>query len=157
MPKKKTSTKKTVSHSNKNKNTQKVVVNVNTESTTRKQTSRKGVQSFSKGNSYLGGTVARGVNYPSTTVINNMPSPSPMPMFPQVDTNRLSAIENLAQNIATQGQHLHGRINASPDSQILGAMSVLPQSDREIMQQSRTKRYGGSDICSYPYEKSFIT
>lgn len=117
MPsKKKESKTKTTTHSNKNKNknTQKVVVNIGTGTATN-STSKKGVKSFTKGKSYMGGTPARGIVYPSTTVINNVPSPTMMP-FPQMDTNRLNAIENSINNIGSDVQALHGRINRpTPD------------------------------------------
>lgn len=113
MPNKKkgTKAKKTITNSNKNKTSQKVVVNVNSPST-----SRKGVQSFTKGNSYLGGTGMRGFAYSSPTVINNI-QPTPM-MFPQMDTNRLNAIENSINNIGSDVQALHGRINKPSDDEV---------------------------------------
>lgn len=124
MPKRKTTTKKTVSHSNKNKNknTQKVVVNINSDTHSKSTTRKKGVQSYSKGNSYLGGTAMRGVNYPSTTVINNMP-PTPM-MFPQMETNRISAIENGMNNLYADIQGLYGKLNAPNEQEV---KNVIPQ------------------------------
>lgn len=113
MPSKKkgTKAKKITTHSNKNKNT--VIVNVNSD---KQVPTRKGVRSFTKGNSYLGGTGMRGFAYPSPTVINNI-QPAPM-LFPQMDINRLNAIENSINNIGSDVQALHGRINKPSNDEV---------------------------------------
>lgn len=144
MPKKTRKTK-TTTNSNKNKNTQKVVVNINSDtSNTKKKTTKKGVQSFTKGNSYLGGTAMRGVNYPSTTVINNMPSP-PM-MFPQMETNRISAIENGMNNIRADIQGLYGRISAPTEDEV---NAVLPRLTNPLA----TSIIGSQSSVKYPSVK----
>lgn len=121
MPtKKKSSKSKTTTNSNKNTQKQKVVVNVNTHSAPKK-TSKRGTVSYTKGNSYLGGTGMRGVNYPSTTVINNMPTP-PI-MFPQMETNRITAIENGMNNLYADIQGLYGKLNAPSQEDV---KSIIP-------------------------------
>lgn len=116
MPSKKKATKsKTTTNSNKNRNT--VIVNVGAGSS-KSSVSKKGVQSFTKGNSYTTKTPMRSANLPnSTTVINNMPSHVMPPMiFPMMEYNRTNAIENSIQNIGSDVQSSQGRINRpSPD------------------------------------------
>lgn len=128
MPSKKkgTKVKKTVTNSNKNKTSQKVVVNVNSPSAS---TSRKGVQNFTKGLSYLGKPTPRSANLPNnTTVINNMP---PMPMFPQMDTNRMQALENSFNNLQVDIQGLYGKLN-KPSKQ--ETKDAIPYIDDAISQ-----------------------
>lgn len=149
MPKRKTTTKKTTrkapvrqsqtvnkdkSNNNSNQNTLQVHIHGG-QATTRKQTSKKGVQSYSKGNSYLGGTAMRGVNYPSTTVINNMP-PTPM-MFPQMETNRISAIENGMNNLYADIQGLYGKLNAPNEQEVKSAISQLSDPLTKSIVESR--------------------
>jgi len=142
MPKKKT-TSKTVKAktTNSNKNTQKVIVNVNSGSS-RFATNKKGTRTFTKGSSYLGNTPLRAANYPSPTIINNMPSPPMMPMnpYPTIDANRLNSIEALANNINTNIQALSGRINAPQNVEIKNYIPGLTQTDRDIMNQSSLVR-----------------
>jgi hypothetical protein len=120
---KKTDSKKD-DHSRKDSHN--VVVNVGTD-TTRRTTRKKGTQSFTKGNAYLGGTPMRGVAYPSPTVINNMQPPTMMPpmIFHQMDANRLNAIENSINNIGTDVQALHGRLNKPSHDEV---KSYIPSS-----------------------------
>lgn len=126
MPTKKKTTKKTTKRTSSKKDdhsrkdSHNVIVNVGT--TARTTTRKKGVQTFSKGNSYLGGTAMRAMNYPSTTVINNMP-PTPM-MFPQMETNRISAIENGMNNLYADIQGLYGKLNAPTQEDV---KTVIPQ------------------------------
>lgn len=124
---------KTATNANKNTNTQKVVVNVN--SSTRAKTG-KGIHTYTKGNSYMGGTPLRAVNYPSTTVINNMPSPTPM-MMPQMDTNRLNALENHMQNISADIQGLYGKLNKPTPQEVSNVLPHLPPQTRDIATQHR--------------------
>jgi hypothetical protein len=151
MPQK-TSKSKTTTNSNKNKNTQKVVVNINSNASTKK-TSKKGTQSYTKGNAYLGGTSMRGVMYPSPTIINNIPSTPPM-MFPTMETNRINNIENLAHNIASQVQELNGRIHASPNIEIKNVMPQLTQPMRDIVQQSRIMKDVEAQTTPKPHMSS---
>jgi hypothetical protein len=122
---------KTVSHSNKNKNT--VIVNIGSNTTTRRK--KKGSVSFTKGTSYLGGSPLRNVAYPSPTIINNIPS-TPM-MMPQFDTNRMTSLENMTQNIATDIQHLKGKLHKPEPEEIKEIVPLLKPELRDIASQSR--------------------
>jgi hypothetical protein len=134
MPQKKKTTTKKKTVTNSNKNTQKVIVNINSDTSTSKKrnTQQKGVQTFTKGTAYTGARSLRSPQLPATTVINNMP---PI-MFPQVETNRLNAIEGLARNTATLLQEMQGRITATPNAEVRKIVPMLSQVDRDIMLQS---------------------
>lgn len=143
---KKTSKKRTSKkddHSRKDSHN--VIVNVNSASgSSSKKTSRRGVQSFSKGLSYLGGSSARG-NFPM--VINNLPSPM-MPMFPQVDVNRVSALENSMNNIHADIQGLYGRLNRPTPDEVSRATPVLDAQTQAVMSQVSSNRRLSDTLAS---------
>lgn len=152
MPTKKKGGKvKTTTHSNKNKNT--VIVNVGTGGS-KSSVSKKGVKSFTKGTSYTGKATPRSANLPnSTTVINNMPSPA---MFPSMDTNRLNAIENSINNIGTDVQALHGRINRPSRDEVKSYIPSSIDSMRTQLASSAESRISDMET-STPHMHNQIT
>ena len=118
MPASKSKTGKRKSDKKTDKSTkqtvkQSVVVNVNTEkskSSSKKKKASANVKSFTKGNSYLGGTPYRAVNHPSTNIVVNVPQSQPQPIFTSDIVNRVSALENMRMSQLTNVQQAQSMV-----------------------------------------------
>jgi hypothetical protein len=149
MPIKKTKSKKgekKVDKSTKQTVKQSVVVHVHSDKSksSSKKKSHANVKAFTKGNSYMGGTPMRAVNYPSHNIVIN--NPQPQPVFMSDIVNRVSALENvrksqltdvqqaqsIVQPLATQSPTANKPISEALPTQPIATPLAVP--DREPLQ-----------------------